>query len=437
MGAFSIVFMMSSQKSLLHYLKRHTFISNVATLASGTIIAQLLPLLASPALTRLYSPEQFGLFALFMAFVTSLSQAVTGHLEVAMITPKSSRIAKELFVIALYFALGFVILSLFFITFFNVQILGLLNAIELSNWIYMIPLMLLAMGLSNLTIHYANRNKHYLYMTHAALLQGTTIVGVSLLLGFLEIGFSGLIIGYASGAFASLSYLWWRHRSTFIKLDFSLNKRKYIIAKKYKDYPLFSGNISILDGLSLALPTFFLAASYPEAVVGYYALVMRVLYSPLTFLSTSVGHVNLKKVVDLIHHKSAILPYLHRITLLLMVIPILPVFLLLFFGPELFAFFFGADWKIAGEYAQILAPVLIIRFTASTLSGTLGATQHPQLAGLWKLISFTLTLGVFLTFSGTISAQQLLTYLVISDSGLYLFYYILIYYAAIYPKGQS
>ncbi|MEE9303553.1 MAG: oligosaccharide flippase family protein [Thiotrichaceae bacterium] len=414
-------------------MESHSFLRNVTTLASGTIIAQLLPLLASPALTRLYSPEQFGLFAIFMALVSSLTQASTGHYGVAMMTPKHSIIAKELFTIAVYFAVGFTAITLMSVIFFHQHLLNFLNAQELTDWIYIIPLMVLTIGLSQLANHHANRNGNYSYMAHAALLQGITIVSVSLLLGVLKIGFSGLVIAYACGSLVSFIYLWWRHRGELLALDFRLSKNKFNVAKRYKDYPLFSGSMSLFDGLSLALPTFFLAAGYPDAVVGYFALVMRILYSPLSFLSTSVGQVNLKKVVDLIHSQSNILPYLHKVTLVLMAIAGVPSLLLFFFGPEIFTFVFGKNWLTAGEFAQILAPALMVRFTASTLSSTLGATQHPRLAGFWKVTSFLTTFTVLWLFSGEVSAHQLLKYLVFKDIILYLFYYTLIYFSASNP----
>lgn len=416
--------------------KEQSFFRNVAILASGTAMAQLLPILASPALTRLYSPEQFGLFAIFMAFVSSLMQASTGHYEVAMITPKSHRIAKQLFAISVYFTLGFVIATLFGIVLFKSQILGFLDVYELASWVFMVPLMLLALGLSRIVAHYANRNGNYTHMAHAALLQGITIVSVSLLLGVLGFGFEGLIMGYIAGSIASFIYIWWREREVLKSIDYGLTQGKLKVAREYKDYPLFSGSMSIFDGLSLTLPTFFMAAGYPDAVVGYYALVMRILYSPLTFLSSSVGQVNLKKVVDLIHARRPVLPYLHRISLALAAIAALPALVLMLFGPELFGFFFGKDWRVAGEYAQILAPALIIRFTASTLSSTLGAARYPRLAGLWKLIAFVATLLVLLAFYNTVPAKQLLEYLVITDIVLYLFYYVLIYYSAARPRGE-
>ena len=44
---------------------RSDFTKQVLTLATGTATAQALTILAAPLLTRLYRPEDYGVFALF------------------------------------------------------------------------------------------------------------------------------------------------------------------------------------------------------------------------------------------------------------------------------------------------------------------------------------------------------------------------------------
>jgi O-antigen/teichoic acid export membrane protein len=61
---------------------------NILALMTGTGLAQLIPIIVSPFLSRIYSPEQFGLFALFLATVSSLSVMATGRYELAIILPR-------------------------------------------------------------------------------------------------------------------------------------------------------------------------------------------------------------------------------------------------------------------------------------------------------------------------------------------------------------
>jgi len=86
--------------SLFEGLRQSHFLKSVATLASGTALAQAIPILVSPILTRLYTPENFGALAVFMAIVSSIAPAVCGKYEVAMVLPQSNRQGIELLGIA-------------------------------------------------------------------------------------------------------------------------------------------------------------------------------------------------------------------------------------------------------------------------------------------------------------------------------------------------
>lgn len=46
--------------------KKKSFVFDVLTLAGGTTFAQIFTILSAPVLTRLYRPEDFGVWALYI-----------------------------------------------------------------------------------------------------------------------------------------------------------------------------------------------------------------------------------------------------------------------------------------------------------------------------------------------------------------------------------
>jgi hypothetical protein len=70
---------------------RGPFMKNVAVLASGTALAQVLTVLAYPILMRLYNPGDFGLFALFGALNMTLVAIASGRYELAIVLAKTGR----------------------------------------------------------------------------------------------------------------------------------------------------------------------------------------------------------------------------------------------------------------------------------------------------------------------------------------------------------
>jgi len=100
------------------------FSRNVLTLMTGTTIAQAIPIAISPILTRIYTPEDFGVFALS---------------------------------IIISFFISLITLIIVFV--FNIQITNLLGNKEISNWLYFIPITVLLTGVYQSFNYWSNRKK--------------------------------------------------------------------------------------------------------------------------------------------------------------------------------------------------------------------------------------------------------------------------------------
>ena len=75
-------------------LRKHLggkFVINVVTLMTGTIISQAIMLGVSPILTRIYSPTEFGLFAIYMSIVSLFSVIATGRYEMSVLWKAQKR----------------------------------------------------------------------------------------------------------------------------------------------------------------------------------------------------------------------------------------------------------------------------------------------------------------------------------------------------------
>ena len=136
---------------------------NVSKLALGTGIAQLITILASPILTRIFSPEQYGIFALFISMITILSVFSTFRYEYAIVLPKSKRRAEELYFLCIFITI-LVSITFFLIAFlFGTKILIFLNFTSLNEYILLIPLSILLSGVTQTNDLWLNRNEEYKY----------------------------------------------------------------------------------------------------------------------------------------------------------------------------------------------------------------------------------------------------------------------------------
>ena len=151
--------------STLEKLKDRTtsssFVQNVLQLLSGSTIGQLIAFLASVALTRIYSPAEFGVLALYLAFVSVLLSVVSLRYEVAIPIPAEDGEAISL--MRLSFLLVLIIASIvgFVFLFFGRPITKMLNADSLLHYLWLVPVTLLVSGAGQIIGYWSVRRKAF------------------------------------------------------------------------------------------------------------------------------------------------------------------------------------------------------------------------------------------------------------------------------------
>jgi len=229
----------------------------------------------------------------------------------------------------------------------------------------------------------------------------------------------------------------YRYRGDLTSGTFRWSPEKAVLARRYKRFPLFSASSAILDGINLNLPVFFLSIYFAPATVGYYAMVMRVASAPLSLVASSVSQVNLNRLMELLRSGADARRYLIRVARALALFGAIPAVLLMPIGPWAFATLFGAEWRVAGEFLQILMPSLVVRFVVSTLSMTIEATNNSHLGALWKICALLTSSAVLLFFGRSGDTHRLMLMICISDIALYLFYFFLQYRAVSHPRTRD
>ena len=415
--------------------KNSHFFRNVAILTTGTALAQTIPLLASPILTRIYTPTDFGLLALFMAVVQSVLPMVSGKYDIALVLPKDESRGEQLFGVAVLFAIVVSCALAVFLFVAHDWVIGVLDAGKLGWWIYLTPLVLFMSGIYGASNYFANRKKFYGLMAKAGFMQAAVTGVVTVGLGLAGFGFVGLLLGNILALLVTTFYIIRSSAPHLFRTVFGNWKKKRVLMAKYKDYPIFNGSTSLIGGITLSLPVFFIAHYFPESIIGYYAIVLRVANKPLSFLTTPISQVNLKKVVDLVNEGRNVTKYIFKLALVLTSIVSVPTVLLVVFAPEIFSFVLSEQWHTAGVYCQIIIPAISVRFVVSTLSTTIGATNHNKFAAIWRVIALISTISMFAWFAPQGNIITLLYACLVNDVLLYLLFFVFILRAAQKPNN--
>ncbi|WP_146191797.1 lipopolysaccharide biosynthesis protein [Algibacter marinivivus] len=403
-------------------LFKSEFLSNLSTQMLGTGLAQILPLLIMPLLSRLYSEKEFALYSTFLAYSAVLIVATGGRYYVAIILPKKEKDALKVFClsIALTILYTFLLFVVCLIIFY-----GFPNTLNTHGIIFLIPLYVGFFGLWQSFFNLSIRGKRFKLTASSKVIQATTYATVSGLLG-LVLTPVGLIIGKISGIVFSLYHL--KTRLKLKKDTYSIKNLKEV-AIKYSDYPKYSILPNFLGTLSTQSLIFLIGYYFTQTELGFYGLTNMCLMAPLGLVGISFRDVFYQRITYLINEKqiNEAKSFFLKSTLMLVFIGVIIGGVLFFFGELIFSLVFGDKWSISGELASILSISLIFKLGVSPTSSILNATNNVKTVSLWQTIyfvtTFTTLLLAILYFKTNL--YILLKVYILHEAILYSFYYYL------------
>ncbi len=396
-----------------------SFLSKFLALLGGSVIAQLIPVLASPLLTRFYNPEQFGQFGMFMAVFAVLSVAATARYELAIPLPRSRVLAAQLVYLAFLAAL--IVALLIFIGTFAYRII---SAHFLGIYWLFAPL-LLFFGIYQATIYWHNRNDRFKLIAESRLVQNGGMTVGQLFLG--QLTSFGLELGFVFGVIMAATYSCLR--SSIFKA-YSWNRAKTrILARQYNMLPKYNLIPAMLDALAHQIPLLVIFWYYSSEQAGHYFLAAKILTVPTTFLVGIMAQVYLNEMSVLCRNsKLEIVHYVKSKARLCFYVALPSCLLFSFLAPTFFPVIFGKGWELAGELSRFLVFSAAIRFIVAPLSSYFIAAKQMKLASLWQVLSFASVSIVSFVFVGARLELLVIAY-VVSDILIYTVYYLLILYS--------
>lgn len=404
-------------------LPKSEFTRNVLVLMTGTSVSQAIPIAISPVLTRIYSPAEFGVFALFLALVAIFGAVANGRYEMAIMLPVEDEDALNIAALGLCVAVAVSALLLLLVALFNTSISTLLGHPEIGLWLYAVPVTVLLVGFYNVLNYFNIRQKNYGDIARAGIYKAIVLAAVQLGLGFLKAGASGLITGQVLASLVANARLL---KNTLAGRDITAVvsvRRMMAVGKRFSDFPRFSLWAVLANTLSNNFGSALIAMFYSTALLGQYALVQRVIGAPSALLGRAIGQVFFQKASEE-KRDTGTAVRAFRSTLMKLVLVSIPVFSILFLVAEdLFAFVFGERWRQAGEFARILVPLSAIRFVVSPLSAMNQVNLKNKL-GMYLNILLLVGLTTTISLSGhfDLSMHAMLTWLSAVMSVLYLFF---------------
>ncbi|WP_299735189.1 oligosaccharide flippase family protein [uncultured Endozoicomonas sp.] len=372
---------------------------NVVTLLTGTVLAQALPVGISPVLSRLYSPDDFGLLALYAALASIIATVASLRYELAILQPEDEEDAIALVWISLA-AIGIVfsitLLAVFSYNHFKLEFLGVEG---IRGWLYLLPLSVLVLGVFKIFNRWLLRNDAYKAISQVTVSQ-------SLFSSFFQVALSlfslkgGLVIGQFVGQTAASLVAGFKSARKVRSFSLNINKERMLFnIKKYRRMPTYSTAGALADMLSIQMPVLVISRFFLESATGAFSLTFRVLNLPATVVSSAVSQVLYKRINDMSNANSmGITQLLFKLFILNLGLMAPFIIFVNLFGEQLFALIFGEPWRQAGKMATVLVFAVAVRFVVSPMSAVLAIEKNIKLGTLWQflyLVTIFMTLFYF------------------------------------------
>lgn len=409
------------------------FSRNVLTLMTGTALAQAIPIAISPILTRIYTPADFGVFALYSAIVSTIGIIATGRYELAIMLPKEDSDAANIVVLSLLIAFIMSILTLVIVIIFNANIVKLLGETSISKWLYLMPLSLLFTGIFQSLNYWCNRNKNYKTIATRSVLQSSVSATIQVASGVFSLPSNGLISGSISGqvfgVFSMLKTTWYYFKKQYSSICY---ERLIDNAVKYRKFPLLSSFGAFANTSASYAPIYLMTNFFGATVTGFYGMASKTINTPMTLISGSISQVLFQHISSVHNNDPKLLTKIViKMFFILILIASPMVIILALFGTELFSFVFGENWAEAGRYAGILSISVAIKFAVSPLSSVLVLEHNIRKGVMWQTAYF---ISVFITLfvASKLEIEYYLMVYVLHDVVLYSIYLFIILKATKY-----
>ncbi len=407
-------------------------VKNIFTLLSGNVMARAVAFLLTPLIARLYTPEDFAVFAIITSVIGPLAVFCTGRYQLAIFLPQDERDANGLINLSLYLSLTFSFLTLVILFFFYHHIGNILNLDELSYLLFAVPISLFSLAVSQVYTCYYNRIMRYKLISLGIIIQASATVFIQLLFGYYGFNKSGLVYGYVLGNLLAGIYFIYFGPSLISKMTDLVN-----LAKQYKKYPMVSTWSALLDSMALQIPIWLMTKNYSAEFLGAFSFSFKVINVPLGIISGSIAQILHKKVADNYREKShRTIDVLNKFLLMLTIISIPIIFICIIWGEELFSFVFGKKWAYAGKLSSILIIAFVIRFIVSPLTSVLALDRHLKKGAAWQVLYFIST-SITLYFASQFEFQMFIKIFVFHEIILYLIYLSLVYYSAFKDRSNA
>ncbi|GLS00175.1 hypothetical protein GCM10007859_01790 [Brevundimonas denitrificans] len=368
-----------------------------ASFVGSSALVQLLPLLSAPIIARLYTPAEFGIYAVFFALssilagISALALTNAALLEVEEVdAAHATLLAMTVTIIfcAVLIGLVFGVPHVAMAAMFGEAVLPYLP------WL---PLTALLSGIFTCLYTWAIRSKQFHLLARNRIVLGVSTAGLQIGIGVMNPGAIGFILANLCGYGLAVMLLVAPFLGDLKRLrpEFGLRSGLYRF-KKHRTLPLWTVPANLVNSVCGFLPELIIGRLFGVAQLGQFSLASRMVNFPLTFIATSAQDIFRQQAAQEFNEHGHCRQTFNRFFLLMGVAAVAFLVPIILIVPYVFPIIFGSQWNQSGALIQAIGLLLIVRFVSSPLSYVWIIRGHQKLDFLWQTGLMAISLTTFL-----------------------------------------
>lgn len=372
-------------KAPFKHIVRTPLVQNSVKLLSANVIAQAIGLVVYPILTRLYTPEDFGVLNLFLSIGSILILLANADYHCAIIIPKKEKDSIALVQLSFYLILivtCFTALS----TIFAPYIANFFHVCELTKWYSLLPIYVFSISLWNVLNYWFIRHNQFSRVSIYQLSQSGLGAALKIVLGYLNFAggmVAAMVIAPILSLAANISIAWKKYMQPLAHFDTQSIRD---VAQQYRQFPIFSMSSSLVNMLSSQLPVLVLTPFFCIREIGLWSMAILLSYAPLSMIAKTLSQTLYQYTMEHIHKQQSI-RMIYRQFISKMLIAIIPSFSILWiFLPKLTGLLLGAEWTICGQYIRWLMPWLVCNVLVASIGFLAGIFAKQKIEFLFELL---------------------------------------------------
>lgn len=405
------------------------FFKNILTLMSGTILGQLIILVTLPLITRIYNPENFGIYSSVLAIVGILTVVSTLRYDIAIAVEKNEEDRQKLLFLTLFINTVIALLTLLILIIINV-----IFSIYSISIILFIAASIFIMGLYQILTNYSVSFNHFKAVSITKFTQSVTQVVIQMFGYLFANNILFLFLGYLLGRSNGIFLLWKKNLSNFKFQKYTLSEYK-IVAKKHMNFPLYVLPSSIINALTSNMMIILILLVYGGVQAGIYGFLLRIIGAPSQLINKSFNNALYKFSHDSTNVQMKKLYYLVTSSVTILFSLIFIIYINIDFN--LFSLIFGSEWSSASKIFTPLLFMMIFQFSVIPLSEILTILKKQKLRLYWDVLKLLTVIGLFTyAYLNNVNFEKFIYIFAAFSSILYIFLHIIIW-RQIYKNGRD